>query len=251
MRTSSIAVFAAATLSLLVTACSSPSANSANSPATSAASGSASGPAKSPADPLAAMSANEAAGKAVADLKATSSVHVSGSLADSGTTIVLNLTAGTTSCAGTMSVPGTGAFQIINIGNTVWMKPDNQFWKTSAGNDPAVLSLLEGKYLKTTMADKNLNSLAQFCRPTMLGALFDGPTGLVKGQTTVISGEPALQLRDGGDSGSFEVSDSAMPELLRLYSGKNEQLEFTAYGVPPSVTVPPASETLSGAKYGL
>jgi hypothetical protein len=66
----------------------------------------------------------------------------------------------------------------------------------------------------------------------------------------VISGEPALQLRDTGDSGSLDVSDSATPEILRLGLGGNQQLDFTAYGVPARVTVPPASETLSGAKYG-
>lgn len=246
MRTSSIVVFAAATLPLLVTACS--SVNSANSPASSAASGSA----KSPADPLAAVSADEITQKAVANLKATPSVHVSGSLTDSGTTVTMNLTAGTTSCAGTMFLSGTGSFQIINTGNTVWMKPDNQFWKTSAGSDPAVLSLLEGKYLKTTMADGNFKSLVEFCRPAGLAAVFSPvESGMVKGKTTVISGEPAVPLLDTGDSGSLDVSDSVAPKIVRLAMGKNQQLDFTAYGVPVRVKVPPTSETLSGAKYGL
>jgi hypothetical protein len=200
------------------------------------------------------MSADEVARKAVADLKAASSVHVSGSLTDSGTTVILNLTAGKTACAGTMSLSGSGSFQIMQAGNTVWVKPDKQFWKTNGGSDPAVLSVLEGKYLKTTMTDANFKSLADLCRPAKLAALFgaiaNGTSGLVKGQTTVISGDPALRLLDTGDSGSLDVSDSATPKLLRLDAGRNQQLDFTAYGVPARVTVPPASETLSGAKYG-
>lgn len=246
MRTSWVAVSAAAVLSLLVAACSPQSSSSPQSPAASAASGST----KTPADPLAAMSADAIAQKALAGLKAAPAVHVSGSLTDSGATIGLNLTTGTTTCAGTISESGSGSFQILQSGTTVWIKPDAKFWKTAGGNDPSVLSVVEGKYLKTTTKDSSFSSLIDLCRPAKLAGLFGKPAGLVKGRITVISGQRALPLQNTGDSGAVDVSDSAVPRLLQLSVGSSQRLDFTGYGVPASVTPPAAGETLSGSQYG-
>jgi hypothetical protein len=70
--------------------------------------------------------------------------------------------------------------------------------------------------------------------------------------TAAISGQPALQLTDGAKPGSVYVSVSGRPQLLRVVStGSNGgQLDFTGYGTPVTLTAPPASQTLDGAKYG-
>lgn len=154
-----------------------------------------------------AMSADEIAQTAFANLKAASAVHVSGTLADSGTAYDLNLTLGKTTCAGTLAEQGT-------------------------------------------TSDKDFAPLVELCDPAQLADQFGTPTGMVKGQATEVSGEPALQLQDTGDSGTLDVSDSAVPRILRLDAGSGQQLDFSAYGVPASVTAPPASETLSGAQNG-
>lgn len=248
MRTRAFAVPAAAALSLLVAACSPQSSSSAAGPAPSAPATSQSP--TSSADPLMAMSADEIAQMAFANLKAASAVHVSGTLADSGTAYDLNLTLGKTTCAGTLAEQGTGSFELLKSGNDVWIKPDDQFWKRVGGSDPSVLSMLKGKYLATTTSDKDFAPLVELCDPARLAGQFGTPTGMVKGQATEVSGEPALQLRDTGDSGTLDVSDSAVPRILRLDAGSGQRLDFSGYGVPASVTAPPASETLSGAKYG-
>ena len=197
-----------------------------------------------------AMSADEIAQTAFANLKEASAVHVSGILTDSSTVYDLNLTLGKTTCAGTLTEQGTGAFELLESGSQVWIKPDDQFWKNAGSSDPSVLSMLEGKYLATTTSDKSFAPLVELCDPAQLGAQFGTPTGMVKGQATEVSGEPALQLQDTGDSGTLDVLDSATPLLLRLDAGSGQQLDFSSYGVPASVTAPPASETLSGAQYG-
>jgi hypothetical protein len=96
------------------------------------------GRAKPSADPLAALSADQIARKAVADLRATSSVHVSGSLIDSGTTVGLNLTIGKT----TLSLSCSGSFQVMQAGSTTWFKPDKQFLKTNGGSTEARTPLI-------------------------------------------------------------------------------------------------------------
>lgn len=248
MRTSSTAVFAAAALSLLATACSPLSSGSAAAPAASTPV--ASGSAASPADPLASLSATAVTQKALADLKATPAVHVAGTFTDSGTTVSLNLTAGATTCAGTISQVGSGSFQLLISGGTVWIKPDAQFWTKAGGASPSELSVLEGKYLQTTTKDSSFSTLTELCQPTRLAGLFGKLPGLVKGQVTEISGQRALPLKDTGDSGVIDVSDTAVPEILRLGLTSTQHLDFTGYGTPATVTPPPASATLSGSKYG-
>lgn len=253
MRTSSIAVFAAAALSLLATACSPLSSGSAAAPAASipvASGGAASRGAASPADPLASLSAAAVTQKALADLRATPAVHVSGTFTDSGTTVTLNLTAGATTCAGTISQVGSGSFQLLISGGTVWIKPDAQFWTKAGGASPSELSVLEGKYLQTTTKDSSFSTLTELCQPTRLAGLFGKLPGLVKGQVTEISGQRALPLKDTGDSGVIDVSDTAVPEILRLGLTSAQHLDFTGYGTPATVTPPPAGATLSGSKYG-
>jgi hypothetical protein len=39
----------------------------------------------------------------------------------------LNLTLGTRDCVGTLALKGKGSFLLIEIGEKVWIKPDNGF----------------------------------------------------------------------------------------------------------------------------
>ena len=53
----------------------------------------------------------------------------------SGQNIALNLTLGTQGCTGTMGINGEGSFVLLKIGKTLWIKPDDAFWKHAAGSD--------------------------------------------------------------------------------------------------------------------
>jgi hypothetical protein len=193
------------------------------------------------------LSADKIGQLAFANLQKASAVHVSGTLSGIG----LDVTMGTATCSGSISEEGTGSFQLLRSGGTVWIKPDDAFWKTSAGSsDASGLKLVEGKYMQTTTSDKSFASFIQMCSPTGLLGQLGTLSGMVKGQATTVGGEPTLRLDDSGDANYFEVSDTAAPRLLRLYAGASQQLTFSAYGVPAKVTPPPAGETLDGATYG-
>jgi hypothetical protein len=201
--------------------------------------------------PLSGLSADQIATKAVADLKAASTVHVTGDVSSSGQTYDLDLTlVRAQGCTGTMAVAGTGSFKLIAIGNQVWIKPDQQFWQKE-GATAAVLNVVSGKYLKVK-ATSQLGSLSGFCQPSQLAGSFGRPAaGLVKGTTTTISGQQALQIKDTGDSASILVSDTAKPQILRLSGGSQGTIDFSSYNSPVTLTAPPAADTLDGAKYGL
>jgi hypothetical protein len=200
--------------------------------------------------PLAGLSADQIATQSVNNLKAASSVHVSGSVTSSGETVGLNLTlVSAQGCTGTMDVAGTGSFQLTAIGNQVWIKPDQQFWKNE-GATAAVLDVVSGKYLKVT-ATSRFGSLREFCEPSQLAGSFGSPkAGLVKGATTTINGQQALQIKQNGSSASLYVSDTAKPQMLRLSGGSSGTIDFSNYNSPVTLTAPSAADTLDGSKYG-
>jgi hypothetical protein len=199
------------------------------------------------------LSADQIASRATANLKAVSSVHVKGSVKSSGQSIALDLTLGTQGCTGTMGIKGQGSFVLLKIGKTLWIKPNDAFWKHAAGDAGAALGdLVDGKYIKPSAKDSGLASIGALCDPAKFAKSFGGDmTGMVKGATTTIAGQPALQIKDAADSANAYVTVSAQPEFLRLASGGGEgQLDFTQYNAPLHLTPPPASQVLDGAKYG-
>jgi hypothetical protein len=221
---------------------------SASSPGAPASTGSA----QSPGSPLAGLTADQIVTRADADLKTVSSVHVTGPVTDSGQTYVLDLTISPRGCTGTMASPGKGSFALVKIGKKIWFKGNRQFWLTSGGtSDPGLVTLLEGKYIETSATGSGMAPLAALCDPRQLAGAFGGTaSGLVKGKTTVISGQTVLQLKDSGDANSAYVTISGQPEFVRLDAGRQGHLDFTAYDAPLTLTAPPASKTLDGAKYG-
>jgi hypothetical protein len=75
---------------------------------------------------------------------------------------------------------------------------------------------VDGKYIKPSAKDSGLASIGALCDPAQFAKSFGGDmTGMVKGATTTIAGQPALQ-----------------------------------YNAPLHLSPPPASQVLDGAKYG-
>ena len=223
------------------------------SSSTSAAAGSTASASAKGGGALDGLSADEIASRATADLKVVSSVHVKGSVQSSGQNIALNLSLGSQGCTGTMGIDGQGSFVLLKIGNSLWIKPDDKFWKHAAGSDgSALIDLVSGKYIKPSAKGSSLASIGALCDPAKFAKSFgSNMTGMVKGTTTTIAGQPALQIKDSGDAASAFVTVDAKPEFLRLDGGgSNGKLDFTDYNAPLHLTPPPSSETLDGAKYG-
>jgi hypothetical protein len=139
---------AAATLAgaaILGTASACSSSGSPASSSTSATAGSTASASAKGGGALDGLSADEIASRATADLKAVSSVHVNGSVQSSGQNIALNLSLGSQGCTGTMGIDGQGSFVLLKIGKSLWIKPDDKFWKHAAGSDgSALVDLVSG-----------------------------------------------------------------------------------------------------------
>jgi len=195
------------------------------------------------ANPLAGLTAGQIARKAIADLAAASSVHITGSVGQDGQTAVADLALGTKGCRETFGLPGQGSFGMIAIGRTIWLKPDSQM----LGMFPAKARRhLAGKYLQTPDVP---GGMTDFCSLGEAANSFGSELkDLVTAKITTISGQPALQLADKRHSTSAYVTMSARPELLRLDVSGQEHVEFTGYNQPVTFTPPPADDTVTEAQ---
>ncbi len=199
------------------------------------------------ANPLAGLTADQIARKAIADLAAASSVRIAGSVGQDGQTGFVDLTLATKGCKETFRSPGQGSFVTIAIGNTAWSKTEGQLWKQLAGMFPAkVRRYLAGKYLQISDVPGGMTDL---CGRDQAARSFGGELkDLVTAKITTISGRPALQLADKRHSRSAYVTISARPEFLRLDVSGQEHVDFTGYNQPVTLTPPPADETVTGAQ---
>ncbi len=154
-----------------------------------------------------------AAAKAAADT--ARSVHVSGSLVSGGTPITLDidLIAGKGG-RGKLSENGL-AFELVAIGNTVYIKGSSAFYKHIGGK--AAAQLLEGKWLKATSTSGDFASIGQL---TSLRQLVDQTLAehgaLTKGATTTVGGQKVIAVTDKSKGGTLYVATTGKPYPVEI-----------------------------------
>ena len=207
-------------------------------------------------DPLAAQTSVWILRHASANTEAAFAVHLTGAVEDSGHTLTFDLSvAGTDGCTGNVTQSKAGSFQLIFDGSTVWVKPDDEFWRVAAGvTDAAQLASVRGKYLTATAGGSGLGQIASMCQlKTLLKVFTSIPAntpGETKGRVTHMNGQRALKVSDTRDSAYAYVTDTAQPRLLQLIDpgAVGNKLSFGYPGTPVAITPPPASEILVGGQ---
>jgi hypothetical protein len=174
-------------------------------------------------------------------IESAKSVHVAGSLVSSGSQIGLDLQfVSATGARGVIS-QGRMSFQIIDVGQYVYISADQSFWRRFAG--PGVAQLLQGKWLKAPTSSGNF---APFARLTNLSALFSGLSSnhgtLAKGTTTTINGRDAVPLHDTTKGGTMFVATQGEPYPLEIVKTGSEpgHLTFDRFNETVSLA-PPAN----------
>jgi hypothetical protein len=217
------------------------------------ASGGSPGPGSS-ADPLAGLTSQQIAKRAVADTEAAPSVRVVGGGSDSSGqafTVDLALVRGK-GCEGTVAEGKQGSFQLIYNTTTVWLLPDSAFYK-STGIPAAVLTRLKGKYLELKASGSGLAGIAGICTMSRLLSQFTLDAGPAKGIMTTINAHPAIKITDKTRTGYAYVSDMAAPELVRIEKAGSGggRIDFGYYAAPVAIIPPPASQVVDASKFGL
>jgi hypothetical protein len=191
------------------------------------------------------------AARVLADAKAAatsaSSAHVSGSIQSEGTPITLDLsTARGKGAKGSMSTSGL-KFDLIRIGDTLYIRGSDEFLKHFAGG--AVAQLLHDKWLKASATHGRLKSLAPL---TSLGALFEGVSAnhgtLVNDGKKTYKGDAVVVIRDTSDNSKLYVEATGKPypvAIVGAKKGESGTITFGDWNKSVSLTAPDGAIDIS------
>jgi len=172
--------------------------------------------------------------------KAASSVHVSGSIDSTGTKVVLDLSL-TNSKGATGTVTTNGLkFDLVRIGDTLYVRGSDAFYKHFAGAPAA--QLLHGKWLKGSATGSRLTSLIPL---TDMGRLFDqisaGHGKVVNDGTKTYKGQQVVQIRDTADGSKLLVAATGKPYPIAITGGNQKQsgsISFDDWNKSVSLSAP-------------
>lgn len=237
---------AVATAAGLAAAGCTPSANSAGGPGHGA--GTSPSPTAS-ADPLVGLTAQQIAVKAIDGLKSVPSFTMTGTVPVNGKTATMSYGITGNGCSMTMSMGSQGTMTMLLIGKTMWMKGDAAFYKSSGSGDMGMMKAFVGKYVKLPADEgsKVAPASAECSVSEMMSSSSQVPLSadVVRARRTTLNGQPVYSMTDKAGDATMYVTDTAVPRVVELVSTKKGDTgHFTVtYGVPKSITPPPASET--------
>lgn len=197
----------------------------------------------------------KSAEKVLADAKAAvdsaSSARVSGNIVTGGTPIKLDLSmARDKGAKGSMSTNGL-SFNLVRVGDTLYIKGSDEFYKHFAG--ATVAQLLHGKWLKASATHGQLKSLAPL---TSIGALFAGISAnhgkLENKGATAFQGQRVVEIRDTSDNSKLYVAATGKPYPVAIVGGKQNQSGTITFGDwNANVSLSPPSDALDISKLGV
>ena len=161
-----------------------------------------------------------------------------------------------TKTGGQGSIAMQGAsISVILIGRTAYLKMSDTFWRqqtSSKAEADALLDLIDGRWIKTTLTNKELGDLALFAsKPKFFDTLFEGTGPVRKTPVRTVNGVTSIGLRDS--EGILWV-DTATARPVRLeVPGETgtDALTFTEYNQVTAPKAPPADQVIDGKALGL
>lgn len=204
-------------------------------------------------NPLAKLTAGQIATKAIGDLKSASSFHFYQAMKMQGLTSTISMSVSRQGCIGNVTLGGIGGFVWLEIGPTVYLQPNDQFW-TFAGVPAADLSSVHGMWIDLNNTPGiPVSANVQLCAAKNFAWDFGLQSkNLVKGKTTKLTSHhiAALQLKGKKGLPSYYVTISSKPEFLTANSKQAGPFTFSAYGAKVTLTAPPASEIIQDPPTG-
>jgi hypothetical protein len=147
------------------------------------------------------QSAQEITDAAAEDMKALSSVRMQGDIASEGEEVSLDMRVDTDgNCQGEISMMGGNA-ELLSIDGTTWFRPDEAFWRASAGPQADLIISTVGD--KWVVMPAEQADVATFCDlDELLGQIEDtGDEDVSKGETEDVDGEEAVVIESETDEG--------------------------------------------------
>ncbi|WP_055569687.1 hypothetical protein [Streptomyces atriruber] len=205
-------------------------------------------------EPFAKDSADQIASKAVAATKGADSMRIKGDMRQDGKPVSLDIAVDQEkNCEGSIGTGGSKA-EVRHTDGTLYMRGNEQYWKTALKNQPGsekVLSEVADKWVKMPADDA---STAGMCDKQGLVASMDENKserkGMKKGETTSVDGKDAIALTkkgSGGETNTMYVATEGKPYILRVTTKGGDapnDATFGDYGKPVSPKAPGKDETV-------
>jgi hypothetical protein len=197
---------------------------------------------------VASKSPDQIVSEATNAVAGVSTVHVAGTVLSGGQHVTLDLSlVNGKGGKGSMSQNGLG-FQIVAVGQEVYINGSSGFWRTFGG--AAAAQLLSGKWLKAP-ASGQLSSLATLTNVEKLfDQLLSSHGKLSKGKTTTVRGQPAVTVTDTTNGGTLYVATIGKPYPLQIVKSGSDggHLVFDRFNQPVSLTPPAHAVDISQFK---
>src|SRR3984893_13217827 len=206
------------------------------------------------ADPLAGQAWSKVMAEATANAEAAASLTINGTVTQSGKSITIDLGIKRgQGCAGMVGVSGVGSMKLVLIGETLYMKPDTEFWKSVAGNDKnasAVIALLGDRYLKLPANDGSAAGIGGVCDVSKLLNSGATPGRVTREPVSRLAGIRVLPLKLSDGSTEY-VTDTSKPEFVEAFAPKGTGQASLSVGPPLRLPAPPPSQVRDGSKLGM
>ena len=198
--------------------------------------------------------ASKPAGRVLADAEGAatnaSSAHISGNITSGGTPITVDLTtARGKGGKGSMSTNGL-KFDLVRIGDTVYVRGSDAFYKHFAG--AAVAQLLHNRWIKGSATHGRLKSLAELTNLRALFARINADPGkIVNDGKTTYKGRQVVALRSLGDDSKLYVAATGKPYPVAIVGNKDGQsgaVTFDDWNKSVSLSAP--SDALDISQFG-
>jgi hypothetical protein len=167
------------------------------------------------------------------------SVHVVGTVINSGSrmTLDLNLVSGKGG-EGSMAQNGL-SFQVVTVGNEVYINGTVAFWRKFAGS--AAARLLFGKWIKAPASGQLATTLATLTDlQKLFKKLLSSHGQLARGSITTVRGQRVIAVKDISNGGALYVAVTGTPypiEVVKDGSGGG-QVAFDRFNQPVRLTPP-------------
>lgn len=179
------------------------------------------------------------------------SVRVTGTVSDSGTKLSLDLKIlHGTGAEGKIS-EGPLSFELVRIGDSVYIKGSPAFYEHFAGSEAA--KLLQGRWLKAPATSGEFATLGTLTDMSKLLSSVLGQHGsLQKGGTSTIEGKQVIAVKDASKGGVLYVATKGKPYPIQLSKAGSTggKVTLTDWGAPVSITAPSNSIDIEKLKAG-
>ena len=193
------------------------------------------------------LSATDALAKvktATADVK---SVHVKGTINQSGKALTLDVSVGSTAAEGSIGVGG-GTMDLRYVNGTTYFRGDSKVF-AAFGANAAQSSLAAGRWIKDTSSNGPAGSFSSFLDEKKLFEALLTPDGTVsKGGTATVNGKKAVILVDSSSAGGkLYISDTgaALPLRIERTGSDGGRVDFLDYDADVNVDAPSGALDLS------